>query len=136
MAFVEWTQEYSVGVRLFDDDHKILIDIANKLHDSVLAGSADDALNDAMSALDTYVQVHFRHEEEIFERTGYPNAVTHKGQHDIAKMMFTSIRSGASRADVSQLAMELAKVLKGWLLLHIQEEDKQYSAFLNSKGIR
>ena len=139
MAFMEWTDECRVGVQQFDDDHKMLFSIANELYDSVLAGSGaniDATLSNAFSRLKAYTYLHFKHEEDIFERTGYPNARSHKGLHDIAKKMFAKMPSDASHADPGQLAMELVKVLKGWLLLHIQEEDKKYGAFLNSKGIR
>lgn len=138
MVFMEWTEECSVGVRQFDDDHKILFTIANELHDAVLAGSSsniDASLNNAISRLKAYTELHFKHEEDTFERTGYPNARSHKGLHNIAKTMFAKIPSDALHTDTRQLAIELAKVLKGWLLLHIQEEDKKYGAFLNSKGI-
>jgi hemerythrin-like metal-binding protein len=136
MAFMEWTDECSVGVRQFDDDHKMLFSIANELHDGILAGTIDGTLNDALNRLDAYTKLHFKHEEDMFERTGYPNANTHKGLHEIDQKMFASIRSDMAHVDRGQLAMELAMVLKGWLLLHIQEEDKKYGAFLNSKGIR
>ena len=139
MAFMEWTDECSVGVRQFDDDHKMLFSIANELYDGVLAGSGsniDATLSNVFGRLKAYTELHFKHEEDIFERTGYPNARSHKGLHDIAKTMFAKIPSDAVHGDKRQLAMELTNVLKGWLLLHIQEEDMKYGAFLNSRGIR
>jgi hemerythrin len=136
MTFMNWTEDCSVGVRQFDDDHKMLFSIANELHDGVLAGNTDDSLNDTLNRLNAYTELHFKHEEDLFERTGYPEANTHGGHHDLALQMFASIRIDASRTDRRPLAMELMKVLKGWWLLHIQEEDKKYGAFLNSKDIR
>jgi hemerythrin len=134
MAFMEWTEECSVGVRQFDDDHKKLFDIANDLYDSVVSGNPKNILSDALDRLGAYAKEHHRHEEDTFAQTDYPDARAHKSQHEIAKMMFADIRNDMSRAENGQLSMELAKVLKGWLLIHIQTEDKKFGAFLNGKG--
>lgn len=136
MAFMEWTDECSVGIRQFDDDHKILFSIANELHDSVHAGGADTCLNNALGRLDAYTELHFKHEEVVFERTGYPNAAAHKGQHNVMLAMWASFRAEVLHAGVSHHALELLLLLKGWFLLHVQHEDKELGAFLNSRDIR
>jgi hemerythrin-like metal-binding protein len=136
MAFIEWTEECSVGVQQFDDDHKKLFTMANELYDSVLSGNARNALSNALDRLGAYTKEHHQREEDAFARTDYPDASAHKGQHEIAKMMFADIRNNMSRAENGQLSMELAKILKGWLLMHIQTEDKKFGAFLNSRDIR
>jgi hemerythrin-like metal-binding protein len=66
MAFIEWIDKCSVGVRPFDDDHKMFFSIANDLYDSVLAGNSsntDASLNNAMSRLNAYTELHFKHED-------------------------------------------------------------------------
>ena len=139
MAFMEWTEECSVGVRQLDDDHKQLFSITNELYDSVVVGNGaniDDFLSNAISRLNGYIDLHFKREEDMLERNGYPKARSHKALHGVATTMFAQLERDKLHADKHQLAMEIVKLAKGWLLLHIQEEDKQLGAFLNSKGIR
>ena len=38
MAPIEWTDEYKVGVREIDDQHRQLVDIVNKFEEAVLRG--------------------------------------------------------------------------------------------------
>jgi hemerythrin len=44
MAFINWTDELSVGVELFDNDHKKLVSLANSLHESITVGAQQAAL--------------------------------------------------------------------------------------------
>ena len=136
MASMEWNNCHSVGVRQFDDEHKQLFDVANDLHKAISAGIDNTALILILDKADSIKAYHFKHEEDAFDATGYPNARTHRGLHKVARKMFASLRAEIVRAGSSHHAEELLLLLKGWFLLHIETEDKRYGDFLNSKGIR
>ena len=135
MAFLEWTEETKIGVGRLDDGHKKLFDIMNRLHDSVLAGNVRDILNDTLDELDDLADTQFNSEMYLLEQTGYHNTCSHRAIHKVAIKMFANIRRDESRVDNRLLAMEMLRVTKGWLFLHIQQEDRKYGKFLNNMGI-
>ncbi len=74
MDLITWTEEMSVGVKALDDDHKMLIEMMNKLNDGILAGQSNLALEDVVESLVRYTRLHFAREERLFAQTGYPAA--------------------------------------------------------------
>jgi hemerythrin-like metal-binding protein len=136
MAFMEWTDECSVGVRQFDDDHRAIVQIADELQKAINVGIDKSQLILIIDRVDALATQHFAHEEVAFDKSGYPNAATHKGQHSVARAMRDNFRNEVLRAGASRHAVELLLLLKGWFLLHVQQEDREFGAFLNSKDIR
>ena len=53
----------------------------------------------------------------------------------MALEMLAHFRNDIMHGDPIALARELSLWSKGWVLLHIQGEDRQCGAFLNSKGV-
>jgi hypothetical protein len=48
---ISWGQSLSVGVSQFDDQHKKLIDLINRLHEAMKTGNSKDALGDFLQSL-------------------------------------------------------------------------------------
>jgi hemerythrin-like metal-binding protein len=135
MAFVNWSNEWKVGVRLFDSDHKRIFELINDLHESIVAGIDAARLNEALDVLDTHIAAHSKHEEDYFDNTGYPNASRHRGLHKAYSDAMANFRAEITHAATSAQKVELLLIHKGWHLLHLQEEDKELGKFLTSKGI-
>jgi hemerythrin len=134
--FMEWTQKYSIGIPVFDDEHKKLIAIINDLHDGIAAGSEKEAMRRAISGLIEYTVLHFQHEEMYFEDWVYPEAGQHAAEHAELKRKVLAYRDRIDREESSELAVEMLRFLSGWLEQHILVEDKKFGAFLFGKGLR
>jgi hemerythrin len=134
MAFLNWNDNLSVGVRVLDDDHKKLIDMLNRLYEGMKAGHGKDVIGKILDDLVSYTVVHFAREEDFFARTGYPD-VEHKQEHkDLVKKAGT-LQSRYKSGECA-LSIETLDFLKDWLAIHIQGADKKYSNHLNAAGIR
>jgi hemerythrin len=135
MAFINWADSLSVGVKLFDDDHKELVSIANRLHDSITVGSQQVVLVPILRELLNYTIFHFGHEEGMMLQYAYPKYEQHKKEHDalIAKVQDFSdqVKSGKTSISLSLIAF-----LKEWLVNHIMGSDKEYVDFFSKKGIK
>ena len=126
----------SVGVSMFDTEHKKLIDLVNELHDGIQAGKAPDSLAKVLAGLITYTATHFKHEEEFFAKTGYPASADHKKEHDDLTKQVLDIQAKVAAGATGMLSLEVLAFLKKWLINHIQGSDKKYGPHLNAKGIR
>jgi len=78
MSFFPWSEEYSVHLRVIDNDHKDLVDTVNALHDGIKGGSARDKIGQIIGNLARYVDDHFVREEGLMEAYSYPNLAQHK----------------------------------------------------------
>ena len=136
MSFIEWTDELSVGVAVFDDEHKKLIDMINDLYDSIAAGASEAAVRRVIDSLVEYTFIHFGHEEMYFDEAAYPHAAEHAAVHADMKRQVFEYRERLDRDDSTDLAVEMLKFLRDWLAQHLMVEDKKYGAHLNAKGIR
>ena len=136
MAFLDWKTDYSVGVAIFDDEHKKLIAIINSLYDSILAGVDNTALCQISDAMVEYTIMHFRHEEMYFDDWAYPDAAAHIASHGALRQQVFDFRQQIGGADSHTLAEEMLTFLRQWLIEHIQVEDRAYGEFLFDKGVR
>jgi len=134
MALLAWKAEYSVNVRQFDDQHRKLIELVNKLHDAMKQGKGSQILNDVLVSLAAYTQTHFSDEERVMLQNRFPGFSVHKKSHDqlVARVRDFQKEVEAGNATVS---LSLMTFLKDWLLQHIQGVDMQYGPYLNGKGI-
>ena len=136
MTFMEWNQSYSVGVAIFDDEHKKLIAIINQLHEAITAGVDKLALQRISDNLVEYTLMHFRHEEMYFDDWAYPAATEHVAIHAALRQKVFEYRKQILEKDTHELAEELAAFLRDWLTQHILVEDRKYGEFLYQKGLR
>ncbi len=136
MQFMEWNTGYSVGVAIFDDEHKKLIAIINQLHEAITAGVDRLALQKISDALVEYTLMHFRHEEMYFDDWAYPEAAAHIRIHAKLRQQVFDYRKQIMEKDAAVLAEELAVFLRDWLAQHILVEDRKYGTFLCDKGLR
>ncbi len=134
MALINWNDNYSVKVYGIDAQHKKLVTIINELHDKMKEGKGKEVVGKLLSELVDYTVFHFSFEEKLLTNNNYPELKTHAKQHsDLivqVKDFLKKLESGNSI-----LALELMSFLKKWLVEHILDSDKKYSAFLNEKGI-
>ncbi len=133
--YVEWKDEYSVGIDSIDMQHKKLLSLINSLQTAVYFSTGEVFEHEAMDALVDYTKTHFSYEEGLMEQHGYPDFEPHKLQH---QQMITRVEEVlAEYQQDKDTAMKNATIfLRDWLINHINGTDKQYSAFLIEKGVK
>jgi len=130
-----WTDDLSVGVRLIDEQHKVLLGLINELHAGMRARKSDAVLVGVVERLKEYTVKHFGQEEEYFDRYGYSETKAHKEIH--AKLVRQVLDfEAALKSGKAKVTMEIMRFLKDWLVQHIMGTDKKYSTFLHGKGLR
>ncbi len=133
MAYMEWNDSYSVGVKKFDEEHKKLIEMISELHDAMLKGQGRVAVGAIINGLIEYTEKHFSSEEDLFDKLGYSETESHKSAHKKFVNEVSDFKSKFEKGEMF-LSLEVMKFLKDWLLTHILKVDKNYRSFFNSKG--
>ncbi|MGA7711142.1 MAG: bacteriohemerythrin [Rhizomicrobium sp.] len=135
MTFIIWTDEMSVGVELFDLEHKRLFHTINTLYDAMLAGSPELIMGEVLDEMVSYTNFHFCHEEKFFEDSQYPLAAEHTIEHEELRKRIFEFRNDKQREHPMFLALDVLQFLKEWLERHILQEDMKYARFLRQKGV-
>ena len=134
MPVLQWSQEYSVGLKTFDDDHRKLIGFINDLCDIAGTENAAAEIPEIFNSLVEFTLYHFVHEEETMREHGFLGLQDHILEHNkirdrVADMIVRIISDPVGELD------DLVTLLIDWLEDHMNTVDKEYGPFLKEKGI-
>lgn len=132
--FIQWKDEYSVGIDSIDHEHRQLVNLINQVQTAVDYSTGEAYEREALDALVDYTKTHFSHEEGLMSKYGYPDFEPHKAQH---QQMIKAVEDilAEYEQDHDRAMRDTLEFLKGWLIKHINGTDKQYSDFLLGKGV-
>ncbi len=132
--FIEWTPDLSVEVETFDQQHKRLIALINKLYHAMRDGKGDELLDQTLDELLAYTGYHFGTEERVFEMYKYPQCEAHRQQHGELIARTTQLKSDFESGK-PVLTTEVMKFLQDWVVNHIKRCDRLYTPYLKNKQI-
>lgn len=135
MALIEWTDELSVRVREFDEHHKQLIALINRLEEARASGQERAVVDSVLTELTNYTIYHFLGEEEMLARFGYPGLEEQQQEHIALTVQVLQFRDEAQQRPQS-VGEDMLAFLQEWLRHHILKTDMQYAAFLNEHGVQ
>lgn len=135
MEPIEWTDSFSVGVALLDEQHRRLIDMLNKMIEDPAADTRSETVADVLTDMTNYAREHFKTEEDLMIKHDYPHLDGHKQQHHgfqekAARLCFATVKGQAS------VPHELLEYLQRWLTHHILEVDMAFKPFFEQKDVR
>jgi len=135
MEKMNWRPAYATGIRMIDDDHKMLFSIVNNLVAEVNADTASNPrqIESLLEALTEYVDSHFSREELFLEQYGYPKLDEHRDGHDALRHQIDAISNDYQRAPDSIDLEKVCVFLTEWLSEHILKSDMDYVPYLNGE---
>ncbi|MDR1044067.1 MAG: hemerythrin family protein [Candidatus Adiutrix sp.] len=126
-----WTAALETGIPKIDQQHQALFRQADILMDA----SQKDRIPDTLDFLGRYVFKHFNDEEVMHAAVKYPKAATHKEMHRQFITTFKNLKKKYEESKQSlAIAMEINKVVVGWLKEHIMVQDKDFARYYQSRG--
>lgn len=134
MDIINWKNEFSVGVKEMDDQHKKLLGMINRLIEEQHTLTDPKTIADLLTEMTDYAQVHFRAEEFLMAEYGYDKKKQQEQQHQAFIDKTISFYS-ASDMGPNILSVALLDYLGTWLVGHILKEDMKYKEFFRSKGL-
>ena len=132
---MQWSDQLSVGIQEIDEQHKILVDLLNQLHQAIIHHHGAEVCSGIMNKLCEYTKIHFAVEESILRILDYPDYESHKTHHEELLNQVQQLRTKMETENHS-ISFELLHFLKKWLTIHIMEEDSAYTEHLLSCGAR
>ncbi|BEP28003.1 bacteriohemerythrin [Helicovermis profundi] len=129
---IKWKETYSVGYELFDEQHKELIRLINKVEKLLKDKDIDedslfDNINGVFTEILDYTVYHFKSEEDVFKEKGYKNQKEHEESHKIfVENVLDLVGTFDTESETRDIAFKIYNTLVEWLIKHILGEDKLY----------
>ena len=134
---VKWSESYSLGIKMIDDQHKGLMDIVNDLfnHATGREWEEHEYFKDVIKQAVDYVKNHFALEERIMISTKYKGYDEHKKAHE--EFILKVIQMAKDYQSGKRLTLtNFGYFLKDWVLSHIAVMDKKYCAYFKTIATR
>lgn len=130
---VEWENEYALGIRLIDNQHKKLFQLVNKLYEPSEHVTTKERVKSILYEFSDYMKTHFREEEEYMASIGYDKLQEHKVLHQELVDNLSIIIKTPAKLDIIKTKMKI--VIKRGLLAHIIKEDMKIKEFQENNMI-
>jgi hemerythrin len=135
--YVTWSDSYSMGVKIIDDQHKGLLDFVNDLFNHSTGNERDEAayFKDVIHQAVQYVKDHFQTEEKLMIATKFAGYAEHKKAHD--EFTLKVVQSVKDFESGKRLVLEkFAYFLKDWVLAHVAVMDRKYAEYFKKIATR
>lgn len=130
MSVMEWDKRLELGITDMDNQHKVLLDLMNRLYDK--DQSDFDQQIEIINKLYFKTIEHFSIEEKMLESIQYDDLVTHKKIHH--DMLLNFERHKREILQKKEIGMKFYMFLTYWLRSHIIGIDRQYVNFIKNKA--
>jgi hemerythrin len=134
---VTWSETYSMGIKIIDDQHKGLLDFVNELFGHSTGDENEERawFKKVIHQAVQYVKDHFATEEKYMVATKFPGYAAHKKSHD--DFTLTVVKTVKEFEAGKRLVLEkFAYFLKDWVLSHIAIMDRQYCDYFKKIATR
>jgi hemerythrin len=134
MALLTWNHASSVGVRVLDQQHGILLDSLNELGVAIASGAHAEEISEMLARLIDFTRRHFETEEALMDRYEYPDRDEHVSEHQHMMAQIADTTRAMQRGEPVHLRA-LTGFVRRWFMSHIEGQDHVYGEWLNQQGI-
>ena len=135
-TLVEWQEYLSIGVLEVDIQHKLLFEKFNAFLAACHSGTEADGTYRLFWFVEAYTVTHFREEESLMQRVGFPEFLKHRERHvaftdEIGKLKERLKSEGPTQSLVSAITT----FISGWLVEHISKHDRAIGRYMTTAGM-
>ncbi len=129
----KWAEAFEIGHPDIDDQHRQLFERVNRFAEMIRKDRDFTAAGPVIDFLDEYVRTHFKDEEDIMEKQGYPFLDVQRDQHERFTERFAALKRELQESDGSDWHFLLFKIqilVVDWLVHHTCGADRHLGRFL------
>jgi hemerythrin len=132
---ITWDDSLKLGIAVIDAQHKLFVDTLGELIKVVDDPNHNkDIINQIFEKISKYRDIHFKTEEEFFDKFHYEGAQEHKTEHEKFRKKFAKLKE-QYLTDTIEATFNLADFLEDWLLNHLKTMDSKYVECFHAHGL-
>jgi hemerythrin len=132
---IEWVDDLSVGIQEIDEQHKVLVGLVNRMYEAIVKRTDKQEISSILDELAQYTVIHFAVEESLMRIFDYQEYELHKKHHEELTIQVVELQRKLGKGE-SAISIEVLHFLRHWVTYHILQDDKKYSPFFLSKGLK
>jgi len=125
MDLIQWEESFVLGIPEVDHEHKMLIDLINRLHASLSQSPSKVEICDFLAELHAWIAAHFALEESHMRRCGYDQLAEHKAEHERLLDEICEIMDDHAFARFEKYESVLSGHLRAWFEGHFRGADRR-----------
>jgi len=129
MERIVWNREWELGEAHLDRQHGAMVAGINRMAMALEEGRPQPEIRRTLSLLLIYVETHFRDEEAVMARIGFPDFEGHRHQHTDCTRQVERLLKRCRDGDPGLLT-ELMRFLAYWLTEHLDSADRSLAQFI------
>ena len=129
-----WNDSLLIDVKLIDEQHFELVSKMDHLVDACSCGKGEDEVGETLRFIVSYIQKHFKDEEELQALYSYPDMEAHKKLHAGFVERIINLMQELKVKQCIDFADKVRVVLLKWFLTHINTEDKKVGAHIHKSS--
>ena len=129
MAHIQWKDQYSIGYKDIDTQHRMLLGLLNELIDLIDGSGPPEQISSIFKRLCSYAIMHFSNEEHYLKASGSPDLGLQESDHATFVRQILAFDQAYDPSDPRLLA-ETQSFLRHWFLDHILNSDMAYVPFM------
>lgn len=127
---IVWSDNFLIGIRELDYEHRCLIDDINRLHRELRDHTDMAAIRITLGNIYSRIQAHFALEERVMVSHKYAHYAEHKREHERLLDEYAERMTKFERRPNSSDQDALEDVLREWIVDHILNVDKRMSLMI------
>lgn len=132
MNVIKWRDSFDIGVEAMDVQHKMIIELINKLYNEIRNEESGDTALEILDEMATYAENHLQEEEMLLKEINYPDNDNHIAMHQLYRDTLSELRKDVKTGH-ERAAMDTYTFLRQWWTDHIMGEDKKYGEFIEQE---
>lgn len=130
MVFIEWTDQFELGVARMDETHRDFISLLNRLN-----GASLEELPALFAKLVEHTERHFAEEDRWMLESGFIPIVIHRDEHERVLGILRETLQQLQQGDLSP-GRTLVKELLAWFEQHAASMDMALARHIEASGYR
>lgn len=129
---IQWKDEYNIGVKLVDEQHKRLFEIAGLAEQLLILPNETDKFDEIVHIiyeLKDYVVFHFNAEQSILQNIKFPKYFSHLVMHNDFIENMNSVNIDKIDDDQQKNLLKILNFIMDWIKEHVLIEDRIWAKY-------
>jgi hemerythrin-like metal-binding protein len=133
MNLIDWTEKELCGVKVIDEQHIRIVEIANELHQN-LGSDRKWKMESLVKDLIETSKDHFETEEKLMTKYKFLHFYSHKLEHDSFMNKLYSFKQSFDNGS-KDVNLKFLQTVKNWMINHLELNDRKCCVYLIEKGV-